>query len=262
RDTLLAGEKLRVDISMLKLLNNTVEISQIDLQGITAKINRSLPDSAFNFDYIIQAFVGEQEETTPPDSSAAMTFDIDKVNLDRIRFLYRDDVIGMAAEVNLGKLETRIGTFDLEGNMRFGIPQITIDGLQGSVRQWAVATAGEAPDAGDFGITDTTTTSLLPDLEYGTINLAAIYYAYTVEAGAMDTRLRIDKLLARLNELDLNNEWVDIREIDLDGSDSHVFFGQTEATASTPADTAAGEPVNWRVRAAAVRIANTDFAFR
>src|SRR5690606_28273699 len=165
RDTLIAGEKLRVDISMLKLLNNTVEINRIDLLGITAKINRTLPDSAFNFDYIISAFVGEQEETTPPDSSAPMTFDIDQVNLERIRFRYRDDVIGMAAEINLGELHTRIGTFDLAGNMRFGIPQLTIDGLQGSVRQWAVAEADEVPDAADFGVTDTTETSLLPDLE-------------------------------------------------------------------------------------------------
>ncbi|MEC3878815.1 translocation/assembly module TamB domain-containing protein [Parapedobacter sp. 10938] len=262
RDTLLAGEKLRVDISMLKLLNNTVEISRIDLQGITANINRTLPDSAFNFDYIIRAFVGEQEETTPPDSSAPMTFNIDKVNLERIRFRYRDDVIGMAAAINLGELNTRIGTFDLEGNMRFGIPQITIDGLQGSVRQWAVAEAGETPDAGDFGVVDTAETSLLPDLEFGTINLTAIDFAYADEAGAMDTRFKINKLLARLNTLDLNNEWVDIREIDLDGSESHVFFGQTEAPASTTADTVAAEPVNWRVRAATVRIAHTDFAFR
>src|SRR3546814_17128446 len=74
----------------------------------------------------------------------------------------------------------------------------------------------------------------------------------------MDTRFKIDKLLARLNTVDLNNEWVDIREIDLDGSDSHVFFGQTEA----PADTVASEPVNWRVRAASVSLAHTDFAFR
>src|SRR5690606_31143877 len=72
QDTLIAGDRLRVDISMLKLLRNTVEISQIDLQGITAKINRTLPDSTFNFDYIITAFVGEQDETTPPDSSAPM----------------------------------------------------------------------------------------------------------------------------------------------------------------------------------------------
>ena len=53
QDTLLSGEQLRVDISMQKLLRNTVEISRIDLQGITAKINRTLPDSAFNFDYML-----------------------------------------------------------------------------------------------------------------------------------------------------------------------------------------------------------------
>ncbi len=262
QDTLIAGDRLRVDISMLKLLRNTVEISQIDLQGITAKINRTLPDSTFNFDYIITAFVGEQDETTPPDSSAPMKFDIDKVNLERIRFLYRDDVIGMAAEINLGKLSTRIGVFDLEGNMRFGLPEITINGLQGSVRQWAVAEGGEIPDASDFGVVDAAETSLLPDLEFGTINLSAIDFAYTDEAGAMDTRFKIDKLLARLNELDLNNEFVDIREIDLDGSASHIFFGQTEAPDNSEADTTAGEPVNWRVRAAAIHIANTDFTFR
>ncbi|WP_353126953.1 translocation/assembly module TamB domain-containing protein [Parapedobacter pyrenivorans] len=264
RDTLLAGEKIRVDISMLKLLRNTVEISQIDLQGITAKINRTLPDSAFNFDYIIKAFVSEQQEPASPDSSAPMKFDIDKVNLDRIRFRYHDEVIGMASEINLNHLDTRIETFDLESNMRFGIPQINIDGLQGSVRQWAVAQAGETPDAEDFGLVDTTEATLLPDLEFKTLNLANIDFAYTDEAGAMDTRFKIDKLLARLNMLDLNKELVDIREIDLDGSDSRVFFGQIEDAPDIPVDTSAataGEPVNWRVRAATVRIANTAFAF-
>src|SRR5690606_34609395 len=146
RDTLLAGEKLRVDISMLKLLNNTVEVSRIDLEGITAKLNRTLPDGTFNFDYIIDAFTGGPQETTaPPDSSAPMTFNMGDVNLERIRFLCHDDVLGMAAEINLEGRNTHIGTFDLEGNMRFGIPELTVDGLQGSVRQWAVTPAEETP---------------------------------------------------------------------------------------------------------------------
>lgn len=260
QDTLLAGEKLRVDISMLKLLKNTVEISQVDLQGITAKINRTLPDSSFNFDYIIRAFVSEQNEPASPDSSAPMKFNIDKVNLDRIRFLYRDEVIGMAAEVNLNHLDTRIETFDLTGNMHFGIPRINVNGLQGSVRQWAVAVSEETPDADDFGIPDTADTSLLPDLDFETFNLSGIDFAYTDEASAMDTRFKITKLLARLNQLDLNKEVVNIREIDLDGSDSRVFFGQTVPSPS-PVDTSAGEPVNWRVNATTIRIANTNFAF-
>ena len=262
KDTLLAGEKLRVDISMLKLLKNTVEISQIDLQGITAKINRTLPDSSFNFDYIIRAFVSEQDEPASPDSSAPMKFDIDRVNLNRIRFLYRDEVIGMAAEVNLNHLDTRIETFDLEDNMHFGIPRININGLQGSVRQWAVAASEETPDADDFGLPDTTESALLPDLDFETFNLSEIDFAYADEASALDTRFKINKLLARLNRLDLNKEIVDIREIDLDGSDSRIFFGQVaRPTAPAAADSSAGAPINWRVNATSIRIANTDFSF-
>src|SRR5271154_5310299 len=48
KDTLLAGEKLKVDISLFKLLHHQVEINEINLEGITANVNRGA-DSAFNF---------------------------------------------------------------------------------------------------------------------------------------------------------------------------------------------------------------------
>ena len=60
-DTLLAGDKLKVDISMFKLLHSTVEANEIDLQGITSNLTRT-PDGVFNFDYIIKAFAGEQKK--------------------------------------------------------------------------------------------------------------------------------------------------------------------------------------------------------
>ncbi|WP_431199939.1 AsmA family protein [Mucilaginibacter sp. P25] len=61
KDTLIAGERLKVDISMLKLLHSQVEVNEVNLQGITANVNRGA-DSVFNFDYIIKAFVGEQKK--------------------------------------------------------------------------------------------------------------------------------------------------------------------------------------------------------
>jgi uncharacterized protein involved in outer membrane biogenesis len=61
KDTLIAGDNLKVDISLLKLLNNKVEVNEINLKGITAKISRD-KDSTFNFDYIIKAFAGEQKK--------------------------------------------------------------------------------------------------------------------------------------------------------------------------------------------------------
>src|SRR5215510_6587060 len=40
KDTLLAGSKLKVNIDLFRLLRNVVEINEIQLEGITAKIKR------------------------------------------------------------------------------------------------------------------------------------------------------------------------------------------------------------------------------
>src|SRR5690606_32610933 len=113
RDTLIAGDTLLVDISLLKLLNNKVEINKLDFRGITANVTRTLPDSAFNFDYIIRAFATEEVQEEPQDTTSAMAFSIDKINLDRIHLTYKDDVIGTNADFYLSHLDTRIKTFDL-----------------------------------------------------------------------------------------------------------------------------------------------------
>lgn len=62
-DTLLAGDKVKVDISLFKLLDNEVELNSIDLQGITATVKRN-KDSIFNFDYIIDAFASNEPKDT------------------------------------------------------------------------------------------------------------------------------------------------------------------------------------------------------
>src|ERR1700688_2061231 len=90
KDTLIAGDKLKVDISLLKLLNHKVEVNEIDLQGITANVNRG-KDSVFNYDYIIKAFTSEQKKpVTPTDTSSTMKFSIDKIILDNIHVSYKD----------------------------------------------------------------------------------------------------------------------------------------------------------------------------
>src|SRR5690606_18989229 len=153
-----------------------------------------------------------------------------------------DEVMGMATEVNLNHLDTRIETFDLENNMRFGIPDIQVNGLQGSFRQWAVTASDKLPDAAGFDVPDTAAASLLPDLDFETFDLADIDFAYVDEASALNTRFKINKVTARLNALDLNKEVVDIDEIDLDGSDSRIFFGKVStSTVPPPAESARSE---------------------
>src|SRR5690606_11226875 len=237
---------------------------EIDLQGITAKINRTLPDSAFNFDYIIRAFVSEDKASDPTDSAAAaMAFSIDKINLDRIRLVYTDEVIGTCAVLNLGHLDTRIRTFDLE-NMRFDVPRINISGVRAEVKQWAVPTLAAAPSAEHFGAEAAVGESDgLPDLSFERFDLEDIVFAYIDETAAMNTRFSFKKLLAELNELDLKGEFVDIKRLELEGADSQILFGKAAPAAASPsaADTSTAEPMNWRVKAGSIRISETGFVF-
>src|SRR5450432_2495282 len=52
RDTLIAGGKIEVDISMMRLLSSELRINQLELDNITLKVKRQLPDSVFNFQFI------------------------------------------------------------------------------------------------------------------------------------------------------------------------------------------------------------------
>ncbi len=268
KDTLIAGEKLLVDINMLKLLKNTVEIEELELEGITAKISRTLPDSSFNFDYIMQAFSSEKESTPTADSTSALVFNIEDVLFKRIHFVYNDEVIGTRADIRLNHFDTRVKKFELTNNMAFSMPDVKIDGLTAIVNQWQVVSENEAPSVADFGITDSTAqqTSLLPDVEIKNIDLSNILVQYQDASSAMDTKFDIKQLTASIKELDLNKEIVRLEEVALDESDSQILFGKTNkpAVAAPVSDSTAtaSSSMNWVVSADRLVINKTNVWFK
>ena len=267
KDTLVAGEKLLVDINMFKLLKNTVEVQQLELKGITAKINRTLPDSSFNFDYIVNAFASEEESTADTDTTSALIFDINDVLFERIHFVYHDEVIGTSADIHLTNFDTKVKQFDLSNNMAFAMPTINLDGLRAHVKQWAPTSASDAPSAQDFGIQDASVeaSSLLPDLEIKKLNLKNIFVAYQDSSAAMDTQFDIQRLSAEIKEIDLNKEIVRLGDVSLDQSDSQVILGKLVTTPPAPDQTdstATSSSMNWIVSADRLDIEKTNVAFR
>lgn len=116
-DTLLYAQKLAVDISLFKLLKNTVEINSIELEKLRANVTRINPDTTFNYQFLLDAFMSEQakpEEEVQKDSTSTMKFSINKVSLTDIGIVFRDDVIGNDVSVSLGEFKTNIKDFDME----------------------------------------------------------------------------------------------------------------------------------------------------
>ena len=87
KDTLLYAEKLQVDISLFKLLKNTVEINYLELKNIRANVKRINPDTTFNFSFLVDAFMSDQkkpDEKVEKDTTSTLKFSVDKVRFEDI----------------------------------------------------------------------------------------------------------------------------------------------------------------------------------
>ncbi len=225
KDTLIAGEKLKVDISLLKLLNHKVEVNEIDLQGITANIHRGT-DSVFNFDYIVKAFASEQKKPVKPtDTSSAMKFTMDKIILDNIHVGYKDAITGNDIKFLLGHFDTRIKDFDMD-KMKFTIPKITLSGLDARIIQTTTATTVAHAAAADTAITPVTM-----NLSLGTIDISKIKVDY--RSNQMSSKVDLGKLLVEMDKIDLKNQKVGIKSITLDDTKAGLVFAKPESVKKT-----------------------------
>jgi hypothetical protein len=127
-DTLLYAEKLQVNISLFKLLKNTVEINNIELKNIRANVKRINPDTSFNFSFLVDAFMSDQkkpEDKVDKDSTSTLKFSVDKVLFTDIGITYRDDVAGNDLKLHLGEFKSNIKDFDLV-NQRYVIKTLSL----------------------------------------------------------------------------------------------------------------------------------------
>ncbi len=113
KNILLSAKKLKVDISLMKLIDNKIEINSVDLNRVEVNLLKN-ENGVFNFDYIIKAFVSPEK---PNGDAPPMKFSIDKINLDFIKFNFNDATSKTKLAVNLNHFDTKIKTFDLDNQL-------------------------------------------------------------------------------------------------------------------------------------------------
>ncbi|TWR27985.1 translocation/assembly module TamB [Mucilaginibacter achroorhodeus] len=223
KDTLIAGDKLKVDISMLKLLKNQVEINEINLQGITAKVSRGA-DSAFNFDYIIKAFAGEnKKEPKPEDTTSTMKISLGKIILDKINLSYKDVTTGNDVKFLLGHFDTRVEDFDLD-KMKFSIPKINLSNVNARIIQTPVGSSIK-----QAATIDTATKPLNMDLNLGDIDIQKVKVDY--QSAEMKAKVDLGKFLVSMDKIDMKNQNVRIKSITLDGTNAGLILAKPQTVA-------------------------------
>ena len=132
-DTLLSGGSIRGNLAYLKLFSNEVKLNDIELDDITANIKRGLPDTIFNYQFIVDAFV-PASSATDTTSSSSMKFDINKITLDNVNLSYTDVVTGSNIVTHIGESIVHIDKLDLS-SQNFSIPLITMNNSSARVKQ-------------------------------------------------------------------------------------------------------------------------------
>ena len=119
KDTLLFGRELSVDLSMLKLLAGNTDIEKVYLNNIYANIRRAETDSNFNYQYIVDAFTGNQKETTIKDT-AELKLTMDNLVFDTVVLNFDDKNAGTKFLARIGNLNAAINNFQPD-RLNFGI---------------------------------------------------------------------------------------------------------------------------------------------
>jgi hypothetical protein len=262
KDTLIAGDKLKVDISMLQLLHHKVEINEINLQGITANISRG-KDSVFNFDYILKAFAGEQKkEVKPTDTTSTMKFSMDKIILDKINISYKDLTTGNDVKFILGHFDTRIKDFDMD-KMKFTIPIINLSGVNARIIQTPVGSS-----IAQAAKVDTAVKPLNMTLNLGTITIGKVYVVY--RSSEMAANIDLNKFLIEMDKIDLKNQKVGIKSIELNDTRAALTFAKPQTVKKAviktikKLDTIAANPQSgkgWTAGLARISFTNDDIKF-
>jgi hypothetical protein len=259
KDTLLAGGELKVDVSMLKLLHSELEINDVHLSDITAKVKRQLPDTAFNFQFIVDAFASPDTATKETSDSSSMKISVKDVALDRIRLVYDDTITGNDVTFWLDHFDTEIDEFDLD-KMRFSIPSTNISGIKANIYQRKPLV--EPEDV----VADTATAAAAPpiDIDFGELNLKDINVDYGNDVSALYTKLNLGNFVVNADDLNMKDQIIRLDKIQLDNTTATIRLGKSPSAKTVEAQTKQEtEQANagWRFLVKNIELNNNNFAF-
>jgi len=222
-DTLVSGGSIRAHLNYLKLFSNEVRVKDLELNNVTAKIKRVLPDTVYNFQFIVDAFTSESTKSPDTSTSAPMKLDIAKLSLKNINLTYTDAVAGSDMFAHIGDMAARIDTLD-PYTQHFVVPSFVLKNSMARMKQ--VKPLVE-PKPLEQHIREATAPSSM-NLQLGSIDVEKVKIDYGNDVSALYTIADIGKLETKQRSLDLPNNKAALDNFILNDSKFGVRLGKTK----------------------------------
>lgn len=214
-DTLAFSKNLEAGVQFLPLIRNgAIKVSKFEWNGLKAKIKKPEDTGVYNFEYLINAFASEDDQSdslATDDPTPPLNITLSPIRLKDFDILFQDQVMGIDASIQLGDLEVFIPTIDLENSI-FDIESISISDSE--INYYQSKPFAESEESQEE--------SILPLIHLENLSISNLALAYNNEVDKQKAKVDIQTLGISIPELDLMKQRVEINEISL--AESSILF--------------------------------------
>lgn len=252
KDTLLSSGELSVKYNLLSLLRNELNVHTLQWEDAVLNVYRPLRDSAFNYQFVIDAFSspGASEDTLIEESGTTLKYQIGSVQLERIYVRFNDSLGGMLANVQLKQLSALPDTLQPENGIYY-LRNFEVDGLVAGIHQLYRPVVDPPPPP----IADTTSAAF--NLAVRQLNIRNTQWAYSDESTGLETTGAVGRLELRKMRFSLLETLISAESLTLEKTAARLEMRQAMDTTTAPPDTASAN--TWQVKLADVDVRETDF---
>ncbi len=254
KDTLIYGEELTVDLSMLKLLRGNTDIQKILFRNIVINVNRRSSDSVFNYQFIVNAFSGNNPSTQNTDTSE-MKLTLDRLVFDKVVFNFKDQYAGSDFFAVVKNLDLKMNKFQPD-RMDFRIDDLYANGVDFIMNTYKEQLLVDKPV-----VVDTVNNISYPlFITAGNIDLRDVNVLLDNKISGLYYKNKVTHLIGRKILFDIGKTIATTDDLSLDSS--VVIFSAPKALIKTVnVDSAVVMPMPWVFAAGKLGIHNTDIKY-
>ena len=243
---------LKTNYNLLALLANTVSVQHIEIDTLYFRMARAESDTAFNFDFIIQAFSSPPSPEPEKESTGnSMAINIEKLDINQLHYIMDDKKGKQFYDVKSKRIAVEVDKLDLV-NQLYKIKSFETDGL----------TAKLDLGSSESDTIQNETTGLLPQVIIDHISLINNDFSVQMPGAGYQSETNIVNFHAENLNLNLNTNLLTLQQVLLAQHQSKVLITRTEPenkAKKEESSTTESEPFS--VRIATINLQDNDLKY-
>lgn len=256
-DTILWVNQLDVNVDMLKLISGKISVNRLDLDGADVHMYRTATDTNYNYQFIVDSFVGKSEphpqEVIDTAQASPIYLDAGTITITNTRYRLSDTIGGTLFGIKLDSLVLKPRVVDLN-NMRFEVAALTGEAINSYFYSLPSPLPPSPPDT-----TEASDMVLIVD----DLLLKRASFAMKDETSGLDFDIVVKELSAAMPWFSLIEKKIDIDKFNLSQTQSSLHFAKMAAKSQPEPkeEVPTQDSGSWKVLVNNILLKEVGFAF-